>query len=234
MHDKYENLAIITAILLLFMTMLSGCIASREAGPAENGPIVEGAPAAPQEPATVPSTTGAYPQETQPAQPSEEPATPPSTGPATEPESQPAEETTPAEPSTPAEEPPSTEGPDRLGVALPGDPDLDHARFIVSIPQNTPVDSKVYLEAYDSTYRTWKAYEMESNNSILGWNVVIELDSSGGVDNSDNTFKYRYSRTGEYATAEKMAFESANAYRTRPIPEVAGKFVQDEVKEWRG
>ncbi|MFA6035529.1 MAG: hypothetical protein WC759_01070 [Candidatus Micrarchaeia archaeon] len=235
MSDKFETGAILTALLLLVMvTMLAGC--SQQSAPAPQAPAVTG----PQ--AGTPVIGGT---ETVGQQPAAEPNIPSSEGMPSVPTGSPqANNTAPstgtpspnggAQPSTNPTTSPAPTEPERLGVALPEDPALTTARFIVTIPQNTPVTSKVFLEAYNIKAGTWKAYEMQNNESLLGWNVVIDLGASGGVDNSDNTFKYRYSRTGDYSTAEKFAFDSNSAYRTRSIADIAGKFVQDQVTEWRG
>jgi hypothetical protein len=222
MSEKYEMLAIFTAVMLLFMTMLMGC--SQQA---------PGGTQSPQVPTyTAPSETN--PNQAVPNVPSSEgmPSVP--TGSPQANNTAPSAGTPSTNGGTQPATSPATQEPERLTVAVPEDPTLLTAHFVVTIPQNTPVTSKVYLEAYNINAGTWKPYEMKNNETLLGWNVVINLGESGGVDNSDNTFHYRYSRTGEYATAEKFAIDSSSAYRTRSIADIAGKFVQDQVTEWRG
>jgi len=237
MSDKYEMLAIFTAILLLFMTMLSGCAqksAPSAPSPASQWPAVQPAPepAAPTSEPTPQTGTPVIGGTESVNSDYQQPTPPPE--PVGAPSPEPASATAPANGTNAATEATAPPEPERLTVSIPGAPGGGTAHFVVTIQaNNTPADSKVFLEAYNIGSNSWKAYEM-NNTDLLGWNVVIDLSASGGVDTSDNTFHYRYSRTGDYSTAEKMAFESPSAYRTRSISEVAGKFVQDQVTEWRG
>ncbi len=236
MSEKYETLAIFTAIVLLLFVMFSGC--SQQAPGGTQSPPVPAytAPSAPipsQAEPNVPSSEGL------PSVPTGAPQannTPPSTAP---PSPNGGPQPAPANGTNASTQAPAPPEPQQITVAVPETPTLGNAHFIVTIPQNTAADSKVYLEAYNIGAGTWKAYEMTNNETLLGWNVVIDLGTSGGVDNSDNTFHYRYSISfitsiGKYTSAEKFVFDSPNAYRTRPVADVAGKFVQDQVTEWKG
>ena len=225
MDNKFAISLAIVSLLALFV--LAGCSSQQTQAP-QPGPQASQTPAEEANPViVVPEVQGQQPATTPPAQPENNlPGEQPPTG---EP-SQPAAGEQPQNPpsTAPAEE----EKPPRLGVNLPSAPILSHARFMVTVPGNTPPNSVIYLETYDVEGSVWRMYQME-NDEYLGWTVELDLATSGGVEG--DFFHYRYSRDGKgYETAEKFAvFEGPNVYRSRPLSEVLGKELADMVTEWR-
>ncbi|MDO8339938.1 MAG: hypothetical protein Q7T16_04750 [Candidatus Burarchaeum sp.] len=222
MDNKFAVSLVIVSVLALFL--LAGCSSQQTQAPAQQG--------SPQQP-VFPGSEG--------VQPSAQPIVPPNAqggyvGSPTSPDTNSVEEAPVPAPSTPTEQentdPANSTGPTRIGVDLPPDPAAGNVRFIVEVPASTPANSIIYLETYDVNGSVWRMYQM-SKDEYLGWNVELDLATSGGVE--DGSFHYRYSRDGKgYETAEKLGpWEMPNAYRTRALEEISGKDVPDKVTEWR-
>ncbi len=230
MDNKFAISLIMVSVLALFL--LAGCGSQQTQAPAQQG-------AGTQQP-VLPGSEGVQPSP-EGVPPAEQPVVPPNAqggyvGGPTSPDTGSVENASVPAPSTPTEQenttPTNSTGPTRIGVDLPPTPILSHARFIVTVPENTPANSVIYLETYDVEGSVWRMYPM-TKDEYLGWTVELDLATSGGVE--AGSFHYRYSRDGKgYETAEVFpVFEGPNVYRPRTLEEISGKDVADEVTAWR-